>query len=170
MTSLAKDTRGCIVTLCGSVYLFLERRLMCEIDAGWYELYAKFFINGLVVIFLRGYLAGYRWTRFRNKQILICFSPIYLQLRVPVYHILKHMPVSLKFHWIWVGWRWWVCYHLSMRYTLCYLAPVHMMPSSNGNIFRVTGPLYGEFTDHRGIPRTKASDAELWYFLLYAPE
>ena len=36
-----------------------------------------------------------------------------------------------------------------------------MMTSSNGNIFRVTGHLYGKFTGHRLIPRTKASDAEL---------
>ena len=40
-----------------------------------------------------------------------------------------------------------------------------MMTSSNGNIFRVTGPLCGEFTGQRWIPRTKASDAELWFFL-----
>ena len=45
-----------------------------------------------------------------------------------------------------------------------------MMTSSNGNIFRVTGPLRGEFTGHRWIPRTKASDAELWCFLWLAPE
>ena len=44
------------------------------------------------------------------------------------------------------------------------------MTSSNGNIFRVTGPLCGEFTGHRWIPRTKASDAELWCFLWSAPE
>ena len=44
-----------------------------------------------------------------------------------------------------------------------------MMTSSNGNIFRVTGPLCGEFTGHRWIPRTKASDAELWCFLWSAP-
>ena len=31
-----------------------------------------------------------------------------------------------------------------------------MMTSSNGNIFRVNGPLCGEFTGHRRIPRTKA--------------
>ena len=37
------------------------------------------------------------------------------------------------------------------------------MTSSNGNIFRVTGTLCGEFTGHRWIPLTKASDAELWY-------
>ena len=40
-----------------------------------------------------------------------------------------------------------------------------MMTSSNSNIFRVTGPLSGEFTGHRWIPLTKASDAELWCFL-----
>ena len=34
-----------------------------------------------------------------------------------------------------------------------------LMTSSNGNIFRVTGHLCGEFTGH-----TKASDAELWCF------
>ena len=37
--------------------------------------------------------------------------------------------------------------------------------SSNGNVFRVTWPLCGEFTGHRWIPLTKASDAELWFFL-----
>ena len=44
-----------------------------------------------------------------------------------------------------------------------------MMTSSNGNIFRVTGALCGEFTGHRWIPHTKASAAELWCFLLSAP-
>ena len=39
-----------------------------------------------------------------------------------------------------------------------------MTTSSNGNNFRVTGPLC------RGIPRTKASNAELWCFLWSAPE
>ena len=41
---------------------------------------------------------------------------------------------------------------------------VYMMTSSNGYIFRVTGPLCGEFTGHRWIPLTKASDTELWCF------
>ena len=36
-----------------------------------------------------------------------------------------------------------------------------MMTSSNGDIFRVTGHLCGEFTGPRCIPRIKASDAEL---------
>ena len=34
-----------------------------------------------------------------------------------------------------------------------------MMTTYDGTIFRVTGPLCGEFTDHRWIPRTKVSDA-----------
>ena len=41
-----------------------------------------------------------------------------------------------------------------------------MMTPSNGNIFRVTDPLWGESTG----PLTKASDAELWYFLWSAPK
>ena len=41
-----------------------------------------------------------------------------------------------------------------------------MMTSSNGNIFRVTGPLWGEFTGHRWIPHTRASDSELSCFYL----
>ena len=38
------------------------------------------------------------------------------------------------------------------------------------NIFRVTGHLCGEFTGHRWIPCTKASDAEFWCFLWSSPE
>ena len=45
-----------------------------------------------------------------------------------------------------------------------------MMTSPNGSIFRVTGPMWGEFTGHRRIPFTKASDAVLWCFLWPAPE
>ena len=44
-----------------------------------------------------------------------------------------------------------------------------MVTSSNGNIFHVTGPLWGESTGHRWIPLTKAGDAELWCFLWSAP-
>ena len=57
------------------------------------------------------------------------------------------------------------------NFTTCPLQLIpFMMTSSNGNIFRVTGPLRGEFTGLRWIPRTKASDAELWYFLWSPPE
>ena len=44
------------------------------------------------------------------------------------------------------------------------------MMSSNGSNFRVTGPLSGKFTGHQLIPLKTASDAELWYFLSFAPE
>ena len=40
----------------------------------------------------------------------------------------------------------------------------NIMTSSNGIIFRVTGPLSGEFTGHRWIPHTKASAAEFDVF------
>ena len=43
----------------------------------------------------------------------------------------------------------------------------HQMESFN--IFRVAGHLCGEFTGHRWIPSTKASDAERWCFLWSAP-
>ena len=39
-----------------------------------------------------------------------------------------------------------------------------MKQSSNGNIFRVIGHLYGEFTGHRWIPVTKANDPEIDVF------
>ena len=44
-----------------------------------------------------------------------------------------------------------------------------IMTPSNGNIFRVIGPLCEEFTGDRWIPRTKASGAELWCFLWSGP-
>ena len=44
-----------------------------------------------------------------------------------------------------------------------------IMTLSSGNIFRVTGPLYGKFTGHRWIPLTKASDvASLMLYLICA--
>ena len=45
-----------------------------------------------------------------------------------------------------------------------------MITASNGNLIRVTGPLWGESTGDWWIPLTKASDAELWCFLGYAPQ
>ena len=45
-----------------------------------------------------------------------------------------------------------------------------VMTSPNGIIFRVTGPWCEEFTGHRWISRTKASDAELWCFLWSSSE
>ena len=47
---------------------------------------------------------------------------------------------------------------------------LNMMTSSNVNIFRVTGPSWGESTGGRWILLTKTSDAELWCFIWSAPE
>ena len=65
-----------------------------------------------------------------------------------------------------------VCLSLSKIPQMDILKPILycMMTSSNGNIFRITGPLCWEFTGLRWIPYTKDSDAELWYFLWSAPE
>ena len=57
--------------------------------------------------------------------------------------------------------------HLALS---CYSCILDTMTSSNGNIFRVTSHLCGEFSGDRRIPGTKASDAELWCFLRSAPE
>ena len=43
-----------------------------------------------------------------------------------------------------------------------------MMTPTNGNSFRVTDPLCGEFAGHRWIPLAKASDAEFWFFFICA--
>ena len=58
------------------------------------------------------------------------------------------------------------CYH----WDVYIINKVIMMTSSNRNICRVTGHLCGEFTGHRWIPRTKASDAEFWCFLWSAAD
>ena len=57
-----------------------------------------------------------------------------------------------------------------MRYAAGYRELWNMMTSWNGNIFRATGHLCGEFIGPRWIPRTKASDAELWCFLWSASD
>ena len=44
-----------------------------------------------------------------------------------------------------------------------------MMTSLNGNLFRVTGHLCGEFTGHRWIPLTKGQYCGLWCFCDVGP-
>ena len=67
--------------------------------------------------------------------------------------------------------QWWSVYwHTCVTRGFSELTRLSMMTSSNGNIFRVTGHLCGKFTGPRWIPRTKASDAELWCFLWSASE
>ena len=47
-----------------------------------------------------------------------------------------------------------------------YKNPHFLVTSSNKNIFRGTGPMWGESSGHRWIPPTKASGAELLMFSL----
>ena len=56
--------------------------------------------------------------------------------------------------------------------TVCIFLGIYcnIVTSSNGNMFRVAGPLCVEFTGHRGIPLTKARDAVLWCFYWSVPE
>ena len=60
----------------------------------------------------------------------------------------------------------------SLHFDICYNTwrMLNMMTSSNGNIFRVTGPLWREFTGNRWIPLTKSRDAELWCFIRSGPQ
>ena len=69
--------------------------------------------------------------------------------------------LSISFIWEW-GYGWVTAYRPRQQCS--------MMTSSNRNSFRVTGPLWGEFTRRRWILLTKASDAEFWCFLWSAPE
>ena len=61
-----------------------------------------------------------------------------------------------------------VCACLSVGNSQIYI--YGMMTSANGNIFRATDHLCGEFPGHRWIPGTRASGVELWCFLWSAPE
>ena len=63
-----------------------------------------------------------------------------------------------------------ICSGLGSSAWCIYLYSSSMMTSSNGNIFRVTGPLCREFTGLWWIPRTRASDTELWCILWSVPE
>ena len=78
------------------------------------------------------------------------------------------------------GWRDWVRFaspdsnvswaNVGLMWGWHYWCWANMMTSSNGDIFRITGHLYGVFTIPRWIPHTKASDTELWCFLWSASE
>ena len=72
-----------------------------------------------------------------------------------------------------LGEDWWIDHVIPPRMgnaTTTKHNTTNTMTSSNGNIFRFTGHLCGEFIGDRWIPHTKARDAELWCFLWSAPE
>ena len=81
----------------------------------------------------------YMLNRFKRKKmkVYLCFIPL---VHVAKYHLHEEEEQT------------------KLAWSITFL----MMTSSNGNIFRVTGHLCGEFT--------KASDAEIWCFLWSASE
>ena len=63
-------------------------------------------------------------------------------------------PTSLGYKGTWMTQSFWLGFFITF-----------MMTSSNGNIFRVTGHLCGEFTGPRWIPRTKAQSFDVFFDL-----
>ena len=143
----------------GALMLFL----ICPWTNGW--------ANYRDAVDLRRHRAHYDLTVMRTSTIRCICWPSNRNILV-----ISHEPFRAKF--------------IFMKHTNIYIYPIIylpavtllkqlnfflvdvaiMMTSSNGNILRVTGPLYGEFIGHRWNPLTKASDAERWYFLWSAPE
>ena len=115
-----------------------------------------------------------------DPQIVLWFSKVFLlcMVRCSYYHdnvkISKYMDMCDNLKILTVNWVWVCDEDVVICALLVFLRHlfllVHMMTSSNGNIFHITGPLWREFTSDWWIPLTKASDAELGYFLWSAPE
>ena len=95
--------------------------------------------------------------------------------RVPSNDIAEIIPStqSAELAEAWIKWRsFYKHFEMHFRFSLSFLSVskftkrYSMMTPSDGNIFRGTGPLCGEFTGHRWIPLTKASDSEFFYLHL----
>ena len=126
---------------------------------GIYTLENKFKINSFSTSFVQKIVTPNTYYLFHRNML-----NVKNRLLREIYHITINFDISQ--HWI-----------VSVFFSInpnrlykdglvhSYTIPIHMKTSSNGNIFRVTGHLCGEFTGHRWIPHTKASDAELWRFL-----
>ena len=108
-----------------------------------------------IYLWFYAYVLCQKW---RNKDVQ---SVIQNTIRVwPTYGAIF---VTQRCH-VYIVWVW--SYYADINSTnegpkFCDRTAKVMITSSNGNIFRVTGLLCGEFTGPRWIPRTKASDAEL---------
>ena len=117
------------------------------------------------------YASTYMITNFSKRK----YQHLYHHLFSILWHhltILALKPVASGQIWLisWLFIPWLISNH---SVWLCFRGKenlLNMMTSSNGNIFRVTDPLLVESTDHRWFLFTKANDAELWSFLLSAPQ
>ena len=79
----------------------------------------------------------------RYMVYIYCKMCEYLQFAV--FHMRNALPQLAKFYMVYE------LFHC-VPFALSSCGIVHMIMSSNGNIFRVTDPLFGEFTGHRWIP------------------
>ena len=114
-----------------------------------------------------------QWLYWKDRAPVVCSDHITGQVLVGML-VSVHMCVNYWAYWdFWAGLSlyrnpWLVADELVTLKLECRWT--YMMQSSNGKVFRVTGPLCGEFTGHRWIPCTKASGAELWCFLWSVPQ
>ena len=129
----------------GSVVAFL---LCCHPMSQCFLLHCLWMINH------NGYSTKNRWKTDTIRWIIIWRYATY-HLTIQIFFMLPNMSIPQT-----------VQMHCSTRWSRKW--EDDMMTSSNGNIFHVTGPLCGEFTSDQWVPRIKASDTELWCFLLSA--
>ena len=130
-----------------------------------------FAYNGQRIWYMYGYCSRlwlvYWWCC--EKIVLFWFLP-YQQNSVKISK-LNHF--TMKSLLTWLPWITHAINVLMFQYIFSETRPGNnisfMMTSSNGNIFRVTGHLCGEFTGRRWIPHKKASDAERWCFFHLCP-
>ena len=111
---------------------------------------------------------GYLFSRFFlltvNETSKISMNDPLVTCGFPSLNPRNHFHIMTSSWWQ-ATWVW--CYG---RFVSVWMEIMIMMTSSYGNIFRVTGPLWGESTCHRWIPLTKVSEPQLWCFLSSVPE
>ena len=138
--------------------------------------YVYVYVHVYVYVYAYVYIYIYMYMYMRWHKLIYCQHNIR-----PIFHIFNSSSGGLPYFWC-IEWPriYRHCQYNRRRerlHTMDWCGQYHSdneafraMTSSNGNIFRVTGPLCWEFTGHRWITHTKASDADLWYFLWSAPE
>ena len=103
---------------------------------------------------------------FTYLWCICCF--VYRSLRAYHYENIEFRTTGCNKTICWTAWRpidfESVICGLSAMTRACGSAQVNMMTSSNGNIFRVTGPLCANFTGHRWIPSQRPVT---WNFVFF---
>ena len=123
----------------------------------------------IMLISILKYVTRQITTNWRVRQLFMCILLLWNQLIYTLFFRIDH-----------ISYHWYRFYFIGLPIkamdTYIFITQlklwdvIYMMTSSNGNISRVTGPLWGESTDHRWFPLTKASDAGVWCFCWFATE